>query len=132
MLQFHGDEDEAYCAQFELPYLKAIRVDGRMKATDLLECQAKFHSAQALLLDTFSPAFYGGTGETFNWSLIPPAIRGRIVLSGGLNPANVASAVSNVKPWAVDVSSGVEAAQKGVKDHCKIAQFIEAVKNANV
>ncbi len=132
LLQFHGDETEAYCAQFGLPYLKAIRVDERLTPGDLLECETRFHSAHGLLLDTLAANVYGGSGETFDWNLIPPAMRGRIVLSGGLNPLNVSAAVKNIKPWAVDVSSGVESAEKGVKDHMKIAQFIEAVKNANV
>jgi phosphoribosylanthranilate isomerase len=132
LLQFHGDETETYCAQFGLPYLKAIRVDERMTAGDLLECESRFHSARGLLLDTLAANVYGGSGETFDWNLIPPAMRGRIVLSGGLNPLNVSAAVKNIKPWAVDVSSGVESVEKGVKDHMKIAQFIEAVKNANV
>ena len=132
LLQFHGDETEPYCAQFGLPYLKAIRVDKRMSAGDLLECETRFHSARGLLLDTLAVNVYGGSGETFDWNLIPPAMRGRIVLSGGLNPLNVADAVVAIKPWAVDVSSGVESTEKGIKDHRKIAQFIEAVKNANV
>jgi phosphoribosylanthranilate isomerase len=132
LLQFHGDETETYCAQFGLPYLKAIRVDERMTAGDLLECESRFHSARGLLLDTLAANVYGGSGETFDWNLIPPAMRGRIVLSGGLNPLNVSAAVKNIKPWAVDVSSGVESAEKGVKDHMKIAQFIKAVKNADV
>lgn len=130
-LQFHGDEDEAFCAQFGLPYLKAIRVGAGMRSSDLLECEAKFGSASGLLLDTLSPSVYGGSGESFDWGRIPVAMRGRIVLSGGLNPLNVADAVRQIRPWAVDVSSGVEGVEKGVKDHRKIAQFIEAVKNAD-
>ena len=132
LLQFHGDETEPYCMQFGLPYLKAIRVDKRLTAGDLLECEQRFHSARGLLLDTLAVSVYGGSGETFDWNLIPPTMRGRIVLSGGLNPQNVADAVKMIQPWAVDVSSGVESTEKGIKDHRKIAQFIEAVKNANV
>jgi phosphoribosylanthranilate isomerase len=131
LLQFHGDEDEGYCAQFGLPYLKAIRVSSAMGVSDLLECEARFRSAKGLLLDAFSPGVYGGSGETFDWELIPLAMRRRIVLSGGLNPLNVASAVKHIRPLAVDVSSGVETVEKGVKDHHKIAQFIEAVRNAD-
>lgn len=131
LLQFHGDEDETYCRQFGLPYLKAIRVDDRMGPGDLLECESRFRSARGLLLDSLAPGLYGGSGETFDWDRIPPAMRGRIVLSGGLNPANVAGAVEMVRPWAVDVSSGVEATEKGIKDHRKIAKFIEAVNNAD-
>ena len=136
LLQFHGDEDEAYCMQFGLPYLKAIRVGSGMGPDDLLECEGKFRSAKGLLLDTLPdtlrPGVYGGSGVTFDWHLIPPTMRQRIVLSGGLNPLNVASAVQQIGPWAVDVSSGVETAEKGIKDQRKIAQFIEAVKNAKV
>ena len=131
MLQFHGDEDEAYCAQFGLPYLKAIRVGHGMVPGDLLECEVAFRSAKGLLIDTLSPGVYGGSGESFDWDLIPQTMRRRIVLSGGLNPLNVASAVEQVGPWAVDVSSGVETLEKGIKDHRRIAQFIEAVKNAD-
>jgi phosphoribosylanthranilate isomerase len=132
LLQFHGDEDEAYCVQFGIPYLKAIRVGAGVRAGDLLECEARFGSATGLLLDNLSPGAYGGTGETFDWNLIPLDMRGRIVLSGGLNPLNVASAVARIRPWAVDVSSGVETIEKGIKDHRKMGQFIEAVKNADV
>ena len=136
MLQFHGDELEPYCAQFGMPYLKAIGVGARVQAGDLLECETQFHSARALLLDTFTANLYGGSGERFDWELIPPSMRGRIVLSGGLNPLNVGHAIESIRPWAVDVSSGVEvndkADEKGIKDHRKIKQFIEAVQNANV
>lgn len=131
LLQFHGDEDEVYCAQFGLPYLKAIRVGSAMGPGDLLECEARFRSAKGLLLDTLSPGVFGGSGETFDWKLIPLAMRSRIVLAGGLNPLNVASAIEHIRPWAVDVSSGVETSEKGVKDHRKIAQFIEAARNAD-
>lgn len=131
LIQFHGDEDEAYCAQFGMPYLKAIRVGSAMTPGDLLECEAKFRSARGLLLDTHSPNVYGGSGETFNWELIPQTMRNRIVLSGGLSPVNIKSAIERIRPWAVDVSSGVETVEKGIKDHRRIAQFIEAVKNAD-
>ncbi len=132
LLQFHGDEDEAFCKQFDLPYLKAFRVGAEMGPDDLLECEARFGSAKGLLLDTLSADVYGGSGETFDWDQIPLAMRSRVVVSGGLNPQNVAGAVARIRPWAVDVSSGVESAEKGIKDHRKIAQFIEAVRNANV
>lgn len=132
LLQFHGDETEGYCAQFGLPYLKAIRVESRMRTDDLLKCETQFHSAKALLLDAWSPNLYGGSGTRFDWARIPPTMRERIVLSGGLDLLNVADAVEKIRPWAVDVSSGVETDEKGIKDHRKIVQFIEAVKNANV
>jgi phosphoribosylanthranilate isomerase len=131
LLQFHGDEDRGFCEQFAMPYLKAVRVGSDMQPADLLECESRFPTAKALLLDTMLAGVYGGSGESFDWAKIPPGMRSRIVLSGGLNPGNVAIAVRAVHPWAVDVSSGVEA-QKGIKDHQKIARFIEAVKNADV
>lgn len=130
VLQFHGDEDPDFCVSFKRPYLKAIRVGGEMTQGDLLQCKAKFSSAQALLLDTLNPVQYGGTGESFDWKVIPADMRKHIVLSGGLNPSNVAAAVSSIRPWAVDVSSGVESI-KAVKDHAKIAAFIQQVKQAD-
>lgn len=133
LLQFHGDESADYCSQFTMPYLRAVRVGAGMRAADLLEFETRFASARALLLDAHVEGIFGGTGHTFEWSLIPEAMRGRIVLSGGLGPENAGEAVRKVRPWAVDVSSGVElAGRKGVKDHAKITQFIEAVKHADV
>ncbi|MEP7156070.1 MAG: phosphoribosylanthranilate isomerase [Betaproteobacteria bacterium] len=131
ILQFHGDENENFCAQFGLPYLKAIRVGGEMTSGDLLKCEAAFHSAKALLLDTLSTAAFGGTGTLFDWTLIPVSMRERIVLSGGLTPENVEGAIVQLRPWAIDVASGIETAVKGIKDHSRITQFIEAVKNAD-
>ena len=136
LLQFHGDEDPAYCTQFGMPFLKAIRVGVGMTADDLLECSHEFHGARALLLDTLAQGLYGGSGESFDWNVIPDQLRHRIVLSGGLMPGNVAGAIRAIRPWAVDVSSGVEkmdgaVAQKGVKDHAKIRQFIEEARNAD-
>jgi phosphoribosylanthranilate isomerase len=125
LLQFHGDESPAYCAQFGKPYLKAIRVHA---ATDLLKCAADFAAARALLLDAFVPGVPGGTGESFDWNLIPADFPKPVVLSGGLTPENVAAAVSETRPWAVDVSSGVEAA-KGIKDCDKVAHFIANAKH---
>lgn len=130
ILQFHGDENPAFCTQFRMPFLKAIRVGGEMTTDDLLEYAEKFSAARALLLDTMSQGLYGGSGKAFDWQVIPHEMRRRIVLSGGLQADNVAGAIRMIKPWAVDVSSGVEA-QKGVKDHAKIAKFIEEVRNAD-
>lgn len=127
LLQFHGDEDEAYCAQFDRPYLKAARM---RPGFDLVQYAASFGSAQALLLDAFVEG-YGGGGHAFDWKLIPQGLPRPIVLSGGLDPDNVTAAVRTVRPDAVDVSSGVEVA-KGVKDHAKIAAFIAGVRNADV
>ncbi len=122
LLQFHGDEDEAYCRQFDRPYMKAARVRPGM---DLVQYAAAFPSAQAILLDAFVDGF-GGGGKVFDWSLIPPALGKPLVLSGGLDAANVGEAIVRVRPAAVDVSSGVEAA-KGIKDAEKIRAFCAAV-----
>ena len=133
ILQFHGDEDAPYCAQFEVPFLKAIRVGAGMTAIDLLEYVEEFHEARALLLDTMSPNVYGGSGESFDWKVIPDTLRRHVVLSGGLQPDNVADAIRMIGPWAVDVSSGVEIQKgpKGIKDHAKIKKFIEEVRDAD-
>ena len=122
LLQFHGDEDEAYCRQFDRPYMKAARVRPGM---DLVQYAAAFPSAQAILLDAFVDGF-GGGGKVFDWSLIPPALGKPLVLSGGLDAANVGEAIVRVRPAALDVSSGVEAA-KGIKDAEKIRAFCAAV-----
>lgn len=124
LLQFHGDETPADCARFGRRYIKAVRVN---RDTDLLECAADFEAAAGLLLDAWVPGVPGGTGERFDWTLIPPDLPLPLILSGGLDPGNVAEAVRQVRPWAVDVSSGVEAA-KGIKDAHKIAQFISLAK----
>lgn len=127
-LQFHGDEDPEFCGGFSMPYVKAVRV---RRDLDLLQCASVFRAAQALLLDAFVPGSHGGTGQTFDWSLIPPALPVPVVLSGGLDAANVATAIRHVRPWAVDVSSGVEI-DKGIKDAAKIAAFMRGVRDADV
>ncbi|MBW8458967.1 MAG: phosphoribosylanthranilate isomerase [Thiobacillus sp.] len=127
LLQFHGDETPADCVRFGRPYIKAVRVN---RDTDLLKCAADFDAARGLLLDAYVPSVPGGTGERFDWSLIPPALPTPIILSGGLTPDNVAEAVRRVRPWAVDVSSGVEVT-KGIKDAYLIAQFIAKAKEAS-
>ncbi|MDD2700222.1 MAG: phosphoribosylanthranilate isomerase, partial [Sideroxydans sp.] len=106
VLQFHGEESPEFCRQFGRPYLKAIRVRA---GVDLVECAARYADAQALLLDAYVEGVQGGTGESFDWGLIPQALSLPVILSGGLNPGNVAEAVRAVGPYAVDVSSGVEA-----------------------
>lgn len=125
-LQFHGDEREADCSCYDLPYIKAARV---RPGLDLVEYAHSFPSAQGLLLDAHVEG-YGGGGRTFDWSLIPGRLPLPVVLSGGLHAANVAQAVHQVRPWAVDVSSGVEAA-KGIKDARKIAEFIAGVRDGD-
>ena len=122
LLQFHGDEGEAYCRQFDRPYVKAARMK---PGIDLLQYASAFPSAQAILLDAFVEGF-GGGGKVFDWNLIPSALPKPLILSGGLDAGNVGEAISRVKPAAVDVSSGVEAA-KGIKDAGKIHAFVSAV-----
>jgi phosphoribosylanthranilate isomerase len=125
LLQFHGDETLEQCEGFGLPYLRAARV---RPGVDLLEFATQFPSARALLLDTWTPT-YGGSGESFDWSLVPSSCPLPVILSGGLNPDNVAEAIRQVRPVAVDVSSGVESA-KGIKDADKIRAFVTAVHGA--
>ena len=127
LLQFHGDEAPADCARYGRPWIKAVRVN---RNTDLLKCAADFNAARGLLLDAWVPGVQGGTGERFDWDLIPPQLSGPVILSGGLTPGNVAEAIGRVHPWAVDVSSGVEIS-KGIKDAHKIAQFIANAKEAS-
>ena len=128
LLQFHGEEPASFCRQFKRPYLKAVRVKPSL---DLLQYAADYPDAQGLLLDAYVDGIAGGTGQTFDWNLIPAGLPLPVILSGGLNPDNVAAAIKHVQPWAVDVSSGVEAA-KGIKDAAKIAAFMRGVKNGNV
>ncbi|HSR01831.1 MAG TPA: phosphoribosylanthranilate isomerase [Methylophilaceae bacterium] len=123
LLQFHGDEDDETCKQYGLPYLKAIRIKSD---TNLIQYAELYSGAKALLLDTYSENAYGGTGVTFDWSVIPKRMPKPIILAGGLDAGNVAKAVQQVRPYAVDVSGGVEQS-KGIKDSLKIAAFISAV-----
>ena len=126
LLQFHGDETPADCCSPGRPYLRAVRMG---VGVDLLDCQRLFHDAQGLLLDAHVDG-YGGGGKVFDWSLVVPGVACPLVLSGGLNPANVADGVQRLRPWAVDVSSGVEAA-KGLKDVALMREFCLAVRRAD-
>jgi len=136
LLQFHGAEPPAFCRSFGLPYLKAIAVSGQ---AGLLESAAIYGDAAGILLDA-PPAegLPGGTGRIFDWSLVPAGLARPLVLGGGLDAGNVAEAIRRVRPWAVDVSSGVEARgsdgrpRKGVKDPARIAAFIEEARHADV
>jgi phosphoribosylanthranilate isomerase len=128
LLQFHGAEAPDYCAAFDRPYLKAIRVK---PGVDLLQYAARHAAAKGLLLDAFTDGTHGGTGQSFDWSLIPARLPLPIVLAGGLTPDNVGEAIRQVRPWAVDVSSGVER-DKGIKDAAKIAAFIRGARDADV
>lgn len=125
-LQFHGEEDESFCQSFSKPYIKAIRIKPE---TNLLETINQYNSASAILIDAWHPDIAGGTGETFDWALLnelPPQDGVVIILAGGLNPENVKSAVEMIRPYAVDVSSGVEESP-GIKSAVKINRFIEEV-----
>ncbi len=126
LLQFHGDESPADCSRWGRPYIRAARVQPGL---DLVQYAADFGGARALLLDAFVEG-YGGGGHVFDWRLIPPQLDLPVILSGGLNPDNVGDAVRRVRPVAVDVSSGVEAA-KGIKDHQRMADFVAAVRAAD-
>lgn len=126
LLQFHGDEAAAECRSYRRPYIKAARV---RQGLDLVEYAALFPDARGLLLDAFVEG-YGGGGKGFDWSLIPPAMPLPLILAGGLDEHNVGQAIERVRPWAVDVSSGVEAA-KGIKDAAKMARFVAGVRNAD-
>lgn len=126
LLQFHGEETPAFCAQFGLPFIKAARV---AQGVDLLEYLRPFAAASGWLLDAHVEE-YGGVGASFDWSLVPARLERPLVLSGGLTRENVGVAVRRVRPWAVDVSSGVESA-KGIKDAARIAAFIAEVRNAD-
>jgi len=126
LMQFHGDERPAACNWFGRPYLRAARM---APGFDLLDFASQFSNVQAILLDAHVEA-YGGGGKVFDWSLIPANVPSPVVLSGGLNPANVIDGVIHVRPWAVDVSSGVEQG-KGIKDAALIRRFCEAVREAD-
>ncbi|MDR1062944.1 MAG: phosphoribosylanthranilate isomerase [Azoarcus sp.] len=130
LLQFHGDESDARCAALSalggIPWIKAIRMHA---GVDLLESSASHPGARGLLVDAFVEGF-GGGGKTFDWSLLPAGSGRPLVLAGGLDPGNVGEAVRRVRPWAVDVSSGVEIT-KGVKDAAKIAAFVAEVRKAD-
>ena len=126
LLQFHGDEDEAYCAQFEMPYIKAIRMSPEL---DVKEVVTKYPSARGFLFDAWSKDKYGGTGETFEWERLSSLKESAdtdipFILAGGLTPENVGQAVAAVKPYAIDVSGGVEQSP-GIKSPELIQQFID-------
>jgi len=120
-LQFHGDESAAECRQYAMPFIKALRVN---QDTNIIKMADEYHQASSLLLDAFNKDTYGGTGESFDWSLAKVDIDLPIILAGGLNPNTVAEAIKQVNPYAVDVSSGVES-ELGIKDIDKIKEFIQ-------
>jgi phosphoribosylanthranilate isomerase len=126
VLQFHGDEHEPACAIYHRPYLRAIRM---VPGIDLLDCERQFHSATALLADAPSPG-YGGSGQRFDWAVLPSVRNKPLVLAGGLDPTNVGHAIRTVRPYAVDVSSGVEDAP-AIKSAARIERFFAAVRAAD-
>lgn len=128
LLQFHGDEPPEECASHGLPYMKAVRVKPSL---NLIQYAADYATAQALLLDAYTEGLAGGTGQTFDWKLIPQGMPKPIVLAGGLTAGNVTEAIRQTRPYAVDVSGGVEQS-KGIKDAEKIAAFMLGVSNASL
>ena len=128
LIQFHGNETPEQCRRYEKPYIKAIRVK---TDTNLIQYQSDFSDAKALLLDTYTEGVPGGTGQVFDWNVIPKHMTKQLVLAGGLDANNVTQAIKLVKPYAVDVSGGVESA-KGIKDAAKIAAFMRGVSDAIV
>ncbi len=126
LLQFHGDETPAACEGHGRPYIKALRVK---PGDDVAARVSEYPGASGVLLDTYVPGIPGGTGEAFDWNLVPVGLGKPVILAGGLTPENVASAVAQVRPYAVDVSGGVEAS-KGIKDHDKVRAFIDAARAA--
>lgn len=128
LLQFHGDETPEACERHGMPYMKAVRVKSD---TNLLQYAQQFKHARALLLDAFMEGVPGGTGQIFDWNIIPRTFPKPVVLAGGLNPENVVAAIREVRPYAVDVSGGVEL-NKGIKDAAKIAAFMRGVSDASL
>ncbi len=128
LLQFHGEETPSQCEAPGLPYMKAVRVNDD---TDVSEASRRFASAKALILDTHDDKLWGGSGQTFDWDLVPADIELPVVVAGGLTPANVADAILRLRPYAVDVSGGVEQSP-GIKDAAKIIRFIEEVDRVSI
>ena len=127
LLQFHGDESPEECAGYHRPYIKALRVKA---GDDIAASCAAYAGASGILLDAYVEGIPGGTGEAFDWSLIPQGLSKPIILAGGLCAENVAQAIAQVRPYAVDVSGGVEQG-KGIKDSAKIRAFMQAVRSSS-
>lgn len=126
-LQFHGTEEVAACEAWGLPYLKTVPMGS---VDDIEAYAARYDTAQGFLLDSNAAGRRGGSGDTFDWSRIPESFASPLVLAGGLNPSNVADAIARLRPWGVDVSSGVEAAQ-GIKSNDLVAAFFREVKRVD-
>ncbi|UZE97855.1 phosphoribosylanthranilate isomerase [Alkalimarinus alittae] len=127
LLQFHGDESPEFCQKFNLPYIKAIRAKCK---ESILEAMQAHSNALGMLIDSYVPGVPGGTGSTFDWQLVPSEYRSKIILAGGLNCANIVDAIKTIRPYAVDISGGVESS-KGIKDREKIYQFMKEVASAD-
>jgi len=127
LLQFHGDESPDYCEQFAVPYIKALRM---REGVDVVAFAKQHKNAAGILLDAYQQGVAGGTGQVFDWTQIPRNIDVPIILAGGLDASNVAEAITQVRPYAVDVSGGVEA-KKGIKDAAKMAVFMSEVKRVS-
>lgn len=127
VLQFHGEESPAHCRLYRRPYIKALAMRDDV---DVAACAAAYHDAAALLLDNYQAGTPGGSGHAFDWARVPHELSRPVILAGGLTPANVAAAIRQTRPYAVDVSGGVESA-KGVKDADKIRAFIRSVQSAD-
>ncbi|WP_339532371.1 phosphoribosylanthranilate isomerase [Pseudomonas mucidolens] len=126
LLQFHGDETPEQCEGYHRPYIKALRVKA---GDDIAGSCAVYAGASGILLDAYVDGVPGGTGQAFDWSLIPTGLNKPIILAGGLSADNVAQAIAQVRPYAVDVSGGVEQS-KGIKDHARIQAFMQAVRSS--
>jgi len=127
LLQFHGDEDNAACNSFGLPFIKSIAV---REGVDVLSLMVRYPDAAGFLLDAWQPQSHGGGGETFDWQRVPESSPGPLILAGGLTPENVTTAINAARPYAVDVSSGVES-RKGIKSAAKIAAFMQGVEDSD-
>lgn len=128
LLQFHGDEDDAFCRSFGVPYMKAIAMQGDAVVADVL--RARYPGAAAFLFDSHAPGSGGGTGRCFDWSRIPAGLNKPFVVAGGLHADNVFDAIQATLPWGVDVASGIESAP-GIKDGDKMRRFVEEVRRAD-
>nr|MCS5558392.1 phosphoribosylanthranilate isomerase [Oceanospirillaceae bacterium] len=124
LLQFHGHESPEFCNQFQLPWIKAVRMRDDV---DLHQQRALYSGAQGLLLDAYKKGVPGGTGDQFDWYRIPADLSSEVVLAGGIDATNVQRAINQVNPWAIDVSGGVES-HKGVKDRARISAFMQHAK----
>ena len=128
LLQFHGGEEDAFCRSFGLPYIKAIPMGGIPAAP--LDLQRRYPAAAGFLFDAHPPGGSGGSGETFDWSLLPRQLNKPVMLAGGLTPGNVCEAILATLPWGVDVSSGIESSP-GIKDGDRMRRFVEQVRQAD-